>query len=573
LPPFLIAKEDIDIVSLNISSLPAISIDVAAKETIDQSDLREDQYDLYFNNQMVDFSIKKLEKKPPSSIVILIDISYSIQQDNLYKIKSSAKRFIMNMSDNDRCAIYIFHDSMVQVIDFTNDKTELIKALNKIQRTGKRTLLFDSILKAIDILNRDKKNYKKNILIYSDGYDQYSKHTINNVIKKARLSQSHIFADGYTNISHDYLKSLKNLARKTQGSYTFNSAIDLYKKLDLYKKDQMFQFTFKGIGFQKNNYITLKRKSDNLTKKLHFTLDDYKTINSTIEKRFLYWILIVIGALLLLILVVLLIIKLNSKKSSSQHMISKKNPALKKLLHDFNEDIGEYDKEIIELEIYNEDDSDFDLFADVFLFGTGNLQMSHILSELKNLHSSDITKLIPFMIHVVKDSSGYDKINNLHFLKEMAQNLNLSLDSDNDINHLDEWWNKNKEKAIAEAKNNRRNSVLISSDFKLHENILCYFHDDEGLVTANISIENANKEELDGLSDKRIRLDTIISFYKENLTSYDNHATVDNYHFLQLYEISKESDHLYRIKAQWIKAANIDNDEVQRLLNLLLVKK
>ncbi|MCP4135792.1 MAG: VWA domain-containing protein [bacterium] len=573
IPGILFAKPGIDVLNLDTSSFPDISLNIALTGGTGESSTNKNEYIILFNNQPVDYSLHAQKVIPPTSTLVLIDASYSLREGKLQQIKSSAKRFIKKISEKDTCAVFIFHDTLEKKCDFTTDKNKLITCINNIRRNGKNTLLYNSAIEAIDFLSKDHVNTNKTILLYSDGYDQYSKYTVNNVIEKAKSLQIHIFTDGYTNTHHRHLKSLKQLASKTGGLYAYNSNIDLYKKMFSYKQDRLLQFSFEGENLQKNNHITLKNTKYNITKNIYFKSPDYTAANSSTNKKVQLKIILGIIVFSFLLLGIILIFKLPKKKYGFQKRITKTVPGLKEILDAFEDDIAEHEKDIIGIKTYDDSDSDFDLFADIFLNNKGkmNVEMNQILNAIFNLDSNKISKLIPFMIHVVKDSSGFEKDNNLNLLKEMAQNLNLSLDTENDINHLEEWWNKNKEKVNAEIKKQNENKSF--EKFQKDENLLFYFIEDNNIREGTGSVVTANNEEFIVLSDSKILLDTILCFYRINANSNSTTVSLDDYYFLQLHEISKEKNKTYRLKSLRISSEQMENEDVKKIVNFLLVNK
>ncbi|TFH43052.1 MAG: VWA domain-containing protein, partial [Chrysiogenales bacterium] len=75
-------------------------------------------------------------------VVFSIDSSKSIDKKFMARIKSTARDMVKGLEERDRIALFRFNDRVVMMNDFTQNKDEIIRKINRIERHGTRTLLY-----------------------------------------------------------------------------------------------------------------------------------------------------------------------------------------------------------------------------------------------------------------------------------------------------------------------------------------------------------------------------------------------------------------------------------------------
>ncbi len=126
----------------------------------------------------------------PLNVVILIDTSGSVQ-DELDEIKRASLLFASVFDRDDRIAVLSFSDQVEVLRSWTADQRAVRRSINRLER-GFRTSLFDSLLHTV----REKLDAvpgKKAILLWTDGLDNESRHTFDDVLNELVASDVSLY--------------------------------------------------------------------------------------------------------------------------------------------------------------------------------------------------------------------------------------------------------------------------------------------------------------------------------------------------------------------------------------------
>jgi Ca-activated chloride channel homolog len=128
----------------------------------------------------------------PFTVVVMMDFSFSMNA-NLKLLKQAAEQFILRMLPEDKGQVGAFSDKIMFSGTFTNDRDDLVAALEDLQ-FGNPTRLYDAIDASIDIL--DDAKGRKVVLVFTDGDDTASRTGFGTVLDKARDKEVMIYAIG-----------------------------------------------------------------------------------------------------------------------------------------------------------------------------------------------------------------------------------------------------------------------------------------------------------------------------------------------------------------------------------------
>jgi len=167
-----------------------------------------------------------------AAFLFVLDTSGSVKGAPLEGIKRSALDFIRLMGANDRAGILTFNDSAELVRDFTAQKKSLEREISRLKTAGRRTVLFDALMEGIRAIRREDRQ-KKVLILFSDGKDEGSRSTLQEVVRAIRRSGVSVLAVGYSRVERKYLHTLQKIAGETGGVFAdaprFRDVLLLFK--------------------------------------------------------------------------------------------------------------------------------------------------------------------------------------------------------------------------------------------------------------------------------------------------------------------------------------------------------
>ncbi len=146
-----------------------------------------------------------------------IDVSGSMRGGPLNAIKAGLSHFADKAGTNDRVSIQTLADDTRTDVHWEDSSDKLRPALQALAARGRLTRLWDGLLDALGKF--PDKPATRRLIVISDGHDEGSQHTEQEVIKKALEQQIPIDAIGVTRSNPIYLRSLQQLATSTGGHF------------------------------------------------------------------------------------------------------------------------------------------------------------------------------------------------------------------------------------------------------------------------------------------------------------------------------------------------------------------
>jgi Ca-activated chloride channel family protein len=159
----------------------------------------------------------------PFNVVVMLDQSASMTA-NLDLLQAAAEQFVMRMLPADKGQVGGFSDKIQMSGTFTNDRDDLIAALEELQ-FGNPTRLYDAINESMAALKTT--DGRKVVLVFTDGDDTASRMDMGDVLERARDEEVMIYAIGLQSEYFDGMRQvrtrpdrgLKRLAEETGGGY------------------------------------------------------------------------------------------------------------------------------------------------------------------------------------------------------------------------------------------------------------------------------------------------------------------------------------------------------------------
>jgi Ca-activated chloride channel family protein len=194
-------------------------------------DLQQSDFSVLDNGKPADIALFSAESQPFSAVVML-DTSASMTA-NLKLLNRAAEQFLLRLLPVDRAQVGAFNDKIQLSGTFTNDRDDLIGALNELY-FGNPTRLNDAIAASLDALKGVEG--RRVILVFTDGEDTASRTGFKNVLERARDEEVMVYSIGleseYFNgmrvVKSRPSRDLRRISDETGGGY-----FELQKTADL----------------------------------------------------------------------------------------------------------------------------------------------------------------------------------------------------------------------------------------------------------------------------------------------------------------------------------------------------
>jgi len=160
----------------------------------------------------------------PLEIVVAIDISGSMTPA-MPKLKKAVKEFLKDVPNQDLVTLLGFNDSIFTLTRKAGDVAERSRAVDRLAPWGS-TALYDVILRGVEMLGRQ--TGRKALIVFTDGEDQGSHATINDVERRLQSSDVTLYMIGQgRGVTLDTLKKvMERLSNPTGGRALFTDSID-----------------------------------------------------------------------------------------------------------------------------------------------------------------------------------------------------------------------------------------------------------------------------------------------------------------------------------------------------------
>ena len=154
-------------------------------------DLEQRDFTIFDNGKQQDVVFFQNEVQP-FTVVVMLDFSFSMNA-NLKLLKAATEQFLLRMLPDDKGQVGAFSDKIMFSGTFTNDRDDLVNALDELQY-GNPTRLYDAVDASIDML--DEAKGRKVVLVFTDGDDTASRVGFGDVLEKARDKEVMVYAIG-----------------------------------------------------------------------------------------------------------------------------------------------------------------------------------------------------------------------------------------------------------------------------------------------------------------------------------------------------------------------------------------
>ena len=207
----------------------------------------------------------------PLELVAAIDISGSMAPA-MPKLKKAVKEFLGDVPPQDQVTLLGFNDSIFTLTRKQTDAAERIKAVDRLAPWGS-TALYDVLLRGVEMLGRQ--TGRKALIVFTDGEDQGSHATINDVERRLQSSDVTLYMIGQgRGVTMEPLKKImERLSVPTGGRALFTDSID---ELHTAFADLLDELSNQYLlGYQSSN-----TKRDDAWRKIKVDVDGHREVRA-----------------------------------------------------------------------------------------------------------------------------------------------------------------------------------------------------------------------------------------------------------------------------------------------------
>lgn len=153
----------------------------------------------------------------PLAAAVVIDVSGSMAGKPIDTIRRSLVQFVKDARPKDKVAVMTLADDARWDAPFGADRDKVRQQIASIAPRGHLTRLYDGLVQALGDFPAAPQ--RRELTVISDGHDEGSHATLDQVLEMARTRGIAIDAIGMTRSNAQYLQTLETLAEQTGGSF------------------------------------------------------------------------------------------------------------------------------------------------------------------------------------------------------------------------------------------------------------------------------------------------------------------------------------------------------------------
>jgi Mg-chelatase subunit ChlD len=216
---------DVELVSSDVSDYPNVKVYFSVKkpdgESVELSAPKFAVKEQISSGEMIEREVKsfiKIKETEGISYNIAADKSGSMDS-SMSDMQSIMRSFVDALDTKDRAELLAFDTYVMYMCTYTTDKTLLKNGINNISAFGE-TALYDALYEAV--FNSGMQKGARCIIAFTDGADNSSYHSQQDVIDLAKMYSVPIFIIGTSGADYSVLE---NIASSTNGYYWFIDSI------------------------------------------------------------------------------------------------------------------------------------------------------------------------------------------------------------------------------------------------------------------------------------------------------------------------------------------------------------
>lgn len=175
--------------------LLSVAVRVTDRKDNEIRSLTANQFTLYEDGIPQKISFFDAEGEPVS-LGILLDVSGSMAATGkLNQAKDALSHVLSTMRPEDEMLYVRFHLQVDKVVDFTSDPHRILSAISETVLTENGTSLYDAIARALCYM-RVARHHRQALLVVTDGTDQNSHRSLEDLVPIVQASQAQVFIIG-----------------------------------------------------------------------------------------------------------------------------------------------------------------------------------------------------------------------------------------------------------------------------------------------------------------------------------------------------------------------------------------
>ena len=260
---------EIQVVQVDTSDYPKVKIylDIRDKTTDEvPSDLKKGYFCLEEKTGSSNFErmtiteAAQLDQKEALNINMVADVSASMNGTPLVKAKDIMNHFLDSVQFNigDKVELTTFSTGVQQAVEFTDDKSAISQKISGLT-TDNMTSLYDALFAAVN--TTAVQDGAKCVVAFTDGKDNYSQCSANDVIEVAKKYKIPVFIIGIGSTINT--SELQRIGSETNGFYrninSIDNMADIYQEIYRQQKEMyMVQYNTAGNNKSTSRQITVE---------------------------------------------------------------------------------------------------------------------------------------------------------------------------------------------------------------------------------------------------------------------------------------------------------------------------
>lgn len=137
------------------------------------------------------------------SLAILLDKSNSMAESiKIEQAKAAATSLLSTSHPLNEIAYFVFHHEVLRIVNFTTDHEQVKSAISRTVAERGGSSPYDALIEALECLTKAS-HPRQAVVMITDGADQHSHHTLDDVITAVQSSQAQTYLIGYFSPDED----------------------------------------------------------------------------------------------------------------------------------------------------------------------------------------------------------------------------------------------------------------------------------------------------------------------------------------------------------------------------------